>query len=121
MGVFSEIDIEINQKLREQFDIDWDRFQDISRAALYELNYGPMGVDYWTYTEPLANYEWSNWNKAIEDLNEILQDLPYTIWYNYFDGSIYADIPQIDSDWDQWIQVDVNDVLFHSELRNYVN
>lgn len=121
MGVFSEIDIDINQKLREQFDIDWSMFEDIKRAASYELYYGPMGVDYWTYTEPLANYGWISWNKAIEDLNEFLDQLPRTIWYNYFDESIALDFPETDSDWDQWIQVDVNDVLFHSELRNYIN
>ena len=87
MGIMAEIDALANEYIRQSFDIDWNRFDDIHSAAAYELYSGPMGIDYWNFVEPLDYYEWTSFNKAVEDLGEMIEDLPESIFYNMMNDS----------------------------------
>ena len=58
----------------------WDRFKECVRATNAELWNGPLGSDYWTEVDPLEHYEWRGFQKALDGIREMLEDLPSTIY-----------------------------------------
>jgi hypothetical protein len=115
MGRMSEIAIEAEQYLKDSFDIDWDCFNDIARAASYEVYYGPLGTDYWDYAEKLDYYDWCGFNKAIEDLRELLERLPSVIYYNE-DGSF----SETCSATEECLEIPVIQTLLNYELARLI-
>lgn len=123
MGIMAEIDALANEYIRQSFDIDWNRFDDIHRAAAYELYSGPMGTDYWNFVEPLDYYEWTSFNKAVEDLGEMIENLPESIFYNMMNDSfIQSDQIQV-SDMvrpDDLLEIPVVATIVNHELARYI-
>ena len=69
-------------------DFPWDRFKECVRATNAELWYGPLGPDYWTEVDPLEHYEWRGFPQALDDIREMLEDLPSTIYVDEDDEII---------------------------------
>lgn len=67
--------------------IDWNKFEDADRALNWELWHGPLPSEYWTEVEPLDYYVWNGWEKAADDIIDILSDLPEVVYYE--DGCDY--------------------------------
>jgi len=59
--------------------IDWDRFEDIDRALNFDLWYG-TGSEYWGKAEDLEHYTWEGSEKAVKDLEKVLEPLPHEMW-----------------------------------------
>ena len=116
MGVMANIDFEAREFIKNNFDQDWDRFDEIVRVASYELYYGPMGTDYWDYVEPLDFYEWVSWVKAIEDIGDVLNELPEFIYVDV-DGMFLLSEPEYGY---EFLSVPVRDVMISNELINYI-
>jgi hypothetical protein len=121
MGIMSEIDALANEYIRNSFDIDWDRFNDIHRAALYELYVGPLGTDYWDHVDPLDYYEWISFNKALEDLWDIIKNLPTYIYYNILDESFLQDYDHLELFEDDYLlEISVKEMIVNYELVRYI-
>lgn len=112
-------------------DIDWDRFEDADRALNWELWHGPLPSNYWTYVEPLDHYKWEGWTKACNDITEMLDSLPYEVYYSV-DGEYVTDSNPEDDDgnWSfqcehcdemiyicgsKWLSVDTGEVCVDGE------
>lgn len=85
-------------------ETDWDRFEDINRAMNMELMYGPFGRDYWHDVDPLENYDWDGFSKAASDLKQMLDDLPWTLYYEEDSGVLSETDPEDIED--NWMVVD---------------
>jgi hypothetical protein len=129
MGIMSAIDIEAQQWIRDNYNIDWNKFDEIVKAASYELYYGPMEPGYWDNVDPLNFYKWSNWNKAINDIRDMMENLPVSIFYNYYDDSFVAEPDDLDRrceffeaiDGDDWMPIEVTNLVIHSvNLCQYI-
>jgi len=119
MGIMSAIDIEAQQWIRDNYNIDWNKFDEIVKAASYELYYGPMEPGYWDNVDPLNFYKWSNWNKAINDIRDMMEELPVSIFYNYYDDSFVAGID--DQEIDDWMPIPVINLVIQSvNLCQYI-
>jgi len=130
MGIMAEVDALAREYIRESFDVDWNRFDDIHRAAAYELYYGPMGSEYWDHVEPLDYYEWVSWNKAVEDLGEMIEHLPESIFYNMMTGEfLLSSRHQSDDgedvsfefyDFNDLLEIPVTATIVNHELVRYI-
>jgi hypothetical protein len=93
--------------IKEAFpSIDWNKVSEADRALNWELWYGPLPSDYWTECEPLDYYQWNGWEKAAEDISEMLSDLPEKIYYSEDVDIISITNPEDDEE--NWF-VDEND------------
>lgn len=81
-------------------DIDWDKVEEADRALNFELYFGPLPSDYWTECEPLNHYEWHGWQKACDDISDMLSDLPDRIYYS--DDAEIISIINPEDDEDNW-------------------
>ena len=80
--------------------IDWNKFEEADRALNYELWYGPLPSGYWTEVDPLEYYVWSGFDKACDDIIEILSDLPNFVYYE--DGCEYLLLENPENVQDFW-------------------
>lgn len=85
---------ERSKPLREDY---WKRLKEINRALNWTVLNGPFPAEYWTDVEPLDHYKWEGDDKAVDDLREMLEKLPSTIYYDE-DGCVYTSDPYMDSD-----------------------
>lgn len=91
-------------------DIDWNKLSDADRALNWELWHGPLPSDYWTECEPLEYYEWSGWQKACEDISEMLSDLPDRIYYS--DDAEDISLTNPEDDEENWFTDDDGNVCW---------
>jgi hypothetical protein len=99
--------------IKEAFpSIDWNKLSDADRSLNWELWNGPLPSDYWTECEPLVYYEWSGWEKACEDIADILQDLPSHIYYS--EDADCIDISNPDDNPENWTKYEDSDEYFWS-------
>lgn len=87
---------------KEQFpEFRWDKFFEIDRAVNWELWNGSLPDNYWTEVEPLEHYRWVNWERGLEDLKEMLDELPAEMfWDNDWDGLMENDPYDDESYWE---------------------
>lgn len=84
------------KQLRQLIEgVDWDRFDELNRSLNWELWMGPMVDDYWTEVDPLEHYKWEGFVKAEEDIREIADTFPATMWCDE-DGAIMTSDPYDD-------------------------
>lgn len=80
--------------LKDMFpDINWDQFEDIDRALNFELWFGTSS-EYFageTPAEDLEHYTWEGLEKACKDIEEILEPIPYELWYDIDGGECLTD------------------------------
>lgn len=114
---------------------NWERFWEINTALNWELWHGPLPDDYWSYVEPLEHYTWAGFEKAAHDLNDMLGDLPGTLWVDADFGEcvtdtnpeddeenwVYDDDPDQEPYWagGEWARFEPRDLL-HKEVRSYI-
>lgn len=80
-----------SELIKQQYpQINWARFEDIDRALNFELWYGTAN-EYWGHAEDLEYYTWEGLEKACKDLEEILEPLPYEMWFDCDGESIVTD------------------------------
>lgn len=70
--------------IKEKFpEIDWEKFEDIDRSLNFDLWYGTadeyFGED---KAEPLEHYEWRGFIQAEKDITELLEPLPWEMWWD---------------------------------------
>lgn len=75
---------EMIKAIKQTFpNIDWDRFEDIDRSLNFDLWYGTaseyFGED---KAEPLEHYEWRGFVQAEKDIEELLDPLPWEMWWD---------------------------------------
>lgn len=81
---------------------EWAKFFDVDRAVNWELWNGPLPDNYWTYVEPLKHYEWKNWEQGLEDISEMLDELPATMYWDAdFDCLMEKDPYEDGSNWEE--------------------
>jgi hypothetical protein len=77
--------------VKQQYpQVDWSRFEDIDRALNFELWYGTAN-EYWGHAEDLEHYTWEGFEKAVADIEEVLEPLPHELWFDCEGGSIVTD------------------------------
>lgn len=120
MSAMSDIAIEAKEFLRKNYAVDWNVFDDITRAATYELFYGrPHEPGYWNDVEPLQYYNWTGFSTAVKDLRNILYDLPECL---YYDGCGFSTSHNVDDDQEftVFLEVPVATILLNYELEIYI-
>ena len=95
-------DWKIADAIKEAYpDINWNKFEDMDRATNAELWHGPLPSDYWTYADPLEHYVWQGYEKAVEDIIEILDPLPNEMFYDRDGNYVTSQNPDDDdSNWE---------------------
>lgn len=119
-------------------DVDWDRFEDIDRALNSELWYGPLPDDYWTYVDPLDHYTWQSFDKAVKDIEEVLESLPHEVWVDKDCDPLYVtetdpeddnanweidpdgEVPDVWIGGDNWSKINVRETVMHHETWKQV-
>lgn len=79
-------------------DFNWHRFEELRRAMNYELWQGPMPADYWKEAEPLEHYKWKGWERAVEDIENMLSLLPTEVYYDLDTNCVLLDNPEDDEE-----------------------
>jgi hypothetical protein len=141
-NIVNEVVTAIKQKYT---DIDWDKFEDMDRALNWELWHGPLPSNYWKDSddgeavEPLEHYDWQGWIQAQTDIQEILDPIPQTLYFDSDSNTITETNPDDDeNNWDyikdsdgnitesiwiggeSWIEVNPREYLMYVETFKQV-
>jgi hypothetical protein len=101
----------VARQIRDLFpDIKWDLLEEVNRAANWELWWGPLPDEYWTEAEPLELYVWQGFEKACDDIREILEDLPYSLWLDQDSDCISDTDPELFDE--HWVQINDHESLW---------
>ena len=93
----------------------WKKFREANRAVNWELWNGPLPSEYWTKVEPLEAYKWEGYQKGLDDIEEMLGDLPSTMyWDTDFDCLMETDPYDEESNWEE-----SNDPDFEGEMTYF--
>ena len=92
----------INAVIEQYPSFDYKQMFDIDRAINWELWHGPLPSDYWSYVEPLDNYTWKGFDKAVSDIQELLSDMPRTLYWSS-DAELLSDINP-ENDEENWFE-----------------
>ena len=109
-------DHECSEFLRAtQPSFPWTEFDDLHRALVCELYYGPLGADYWTEADPLS-VPWPGFTAALRRVADLIDDLPGELYYFPDHDGVTDRCPDDDLE-DAWL-VPIRDVLLNREVLN---
>jgi hypothetical protein len=126
----------MDQTMKDQLKKDyphfqWDRLEEINRALNWELHFGPLEPGYWVAIEPLDHYEWHGGAQALTDIQEMMNNLPVTLFYDLDFGEFAGETHPYNEDhnWEEiddeltyigpqeYLEVVVLDLVLYKEVR----
>jgi len=111
----------MDQTMKDQLKKDyphfqWDRLEEINRALNWELHFGPLEPGYWVAIEPLDHYEWHGGAQALTDIQEMMNNLPVTLFYDLDFGEFAGETHPYNEDHNWEEKKRIADKMFNLEL-----
>ncbi len=113
-------------------DLQWKKLAEADRSLNWELIFGPQESGYWTTVDPLDHYEWRGVQQTLADIQEMIDALPTSLFYDLDFGEFIGeeDPYQMNSNWEEnedgelnymgpweYSEVALVDVLLSNEVR----